>query len=103
MALLNQENVHRAALSQAQRKVRALYSPLIETLSSVLARGVAAGVFRSVWIRASCTSPSSRSGHFWCANLHTLSAIFGEDLATEQALAEREAHAVEVVLGYLRP
>lgn len=103
VALLNQENVHRAAYLKRSRKVRALYSPLIETLSSVLARGVAAGVFRSGVDPRQLYITIVALGHFWCANLHTLSAIFGEDLATEQALAEREAHAVEVVLGYLRP
>jgi hypothetical protein len=36
------------------------------------------------------------------ANRHTLSTIFDADLGTEAALAAREAHVVEVVLGYLR-
>jgi hypothetical protein len=41
--------------------------------------------------------------HFYLANRHTLSTIFGTPLDTEAALAAREAHIIEVVLGYLRP
>ena len=42
-------------------------------------------------------------GHFYVANRHTLSTIFGADLGAEAALEAREAHCVEVVLGWLRP
>jgi hypothetical protein len=42
-------------------------------------------------------------GHFYVANRHTLGAVLAADLGSEAALAAREAHAVEVVLGYLRP
>jgi hypothetical protein len=42
-------------------------------------------------------------GFFYLSNRHTLSTIFGRPLDTEAALAERGAHIVEVVLGYLRP
>jgi AcrR family transcriptional regulator len=103
VALLNQENVHRAAYLKRSDKVRALYSPLVETLSAVLARGVAARVFRAGVDPRQLYITIVALGHFYCANIHTLSAILGEDLAGEGALAAREAHAVEVVLGYLRP
>jgi hypothetical protein len=42
-------------------------------------------------------------GHFTVANRHTLSTIFGTDLGSEAALDAREAHALALVLGYLRP
>jgi AcrR family transcriptional regulator len=103
VALLNQENVHRAAYLKRSEKVRALYSPLVEMLSAVLARGVAAGAFRGGVDPRQLYVTIVALGHFYCANIHTLSAILGEDLAGEAALAAREAHAVEVVLGYLRP
>ena len=103
VALLNQENVHRADYLKRSEKVRALYSPLVETLSGVLARGVADGVFRSGVDPRQLYITIVALGHFYCANIHTLSAILGSDLAGEAALAAREVHAVEVVLGYLRP
>ena len=42
-------------------------------------------------------------GHFYVANLHTLSTIFRADLGEAAALAAREAHCIDVVRGYLRP
>ena len=40
--------------------------------------------------------------YFYLSNIHTLSTIFATDLASEPAMATREQHAVDVVLGYLR-
>jgi AcrR family transcriptional regulator len=103
VALLNQENVHRAEHLTRSEKVRALYSPLVETLSGQLARGVSAGLFRAGVDPRQLYITIVALGHFYCANIHTLSAILGADLTGAAALAAREAHAVEVVLGYLRP
>ena len=41
--------------------------------------------------------------YFYLSNIHTLSVIFDAPLDEEAAMAGRRAHAVEVVLGYLRP
>ncbi|MDI3307309.1 MAG: TetR/AcrR family transcriptional regulator [Acetobacteraceae bacterium] len=103
VALLNQENIHRAAYLQRSAQVPALYSPLLEALRSVLARGEEAGVFRRGVDPLQLYVTIVGIGHFYVANMHTLSTIFGAGLGTEAALREREAHCVEVVLGYLRP
>lgn len=103
VALLNQENIHRAAYLQRSGQVPAMYSPLLEVLRTVLARGEAAGVFRRGVDPLQLYVTIVGIGHFYVANIHTLSTIFGAGLGTEAALREREAHCVEVVLGYLRP
>ncbi len=103
VALLNQENVHRSAHLARSAEVRALYSPLLDTIRRVLARGAAAGSFRAGVDPMQAYVTLVGIGHFYVANRHTLSTIFGADLATEAALAAREAHCVEVVLGWLRP
>jgi TetR/AcrR family transcriptional regulator len=41
--------------------------------------------------------------YFYMSNIHTLSAIFALPLASDAMMAARRAHAIEVVLGYLRP
>jgi hypothetical protein len=41
--------------------------------------------------------------YFYLGNNHTLSAVFGRDLATPQSHAARLAHMADLVLGYLRP
>jgi AcrR family transcriptional regulator len=103
VALLNQENLHRAAYLRRSEDVPALYSPLVEALRGVLARGAAAGVFRTAVDPMQLYISVLALGHFYVANRHTLSTIFGRPLDTEAAIAAREAHITEVVLGYLRP
>ena len=67
------------------------------------ARGEAAGVFRGgvdptqLWISIAAL------GYFYFSNIHTLSTIFGRDLADASALAERRAHIVQLVLHSLQP
>jgi AcrR family transcriptional regulator len=103
VALLNQENLHRAAYLRRSEQVPALYSPMLEALRSVLARGAAARVFRPGVDAMQLYISILALGHFYVANRHTLSTIFGTALDTEAAIAAREAHIAEVVLGYLRP
>src|SRR5438132_656671 len=40
--------------------------------------------------------------YFYLSNIHTLSSIFGRDLATAPARSARLKHMTDVVLGYLR-
>ncbi|WP_458095362.1 TetR/AcrR family transcriptional regulator [Roseomonas sp. WA12] len=103
VALLNQENLHRAAYLARSESVPALYSPLLETLREVLRRGAEERVFRDGTDPMQAYITIVALGHFYVSNLHTLSAIFGTGLEAEAAIEAREAHAVEVVLGWLRP
>ncbi|MDN3565617.1 TetR/AcrR family transcriptional regulator [Paeniroseomonas aquatica] len=103
VALLNQENIHRAAYLKRSAQVPALYSPLLEQIQAVLERGVATGIFRAGVDPMQLYVTILSLGHFYLANIHTLSTIFGAGLGTEAALRAREAHGVAVVLGYLRP
>ena len=102
VALLNQENIHRAEHLRRSTRVPALYSPLLESLRAVLARGEAEGVFRRGVDPMQLYVTVLALGHFYVANVHTLSTIFGTGLGTEEALRERERHSVDVVLGFLR-
>ncbi len=103
VALLNQENIHRAAYLRRSDQVPALYSPILEALRGVLARGAAEGVFRDGVDAMQLYISILALGHFYVANRHTLSTIFGMELGSEAALDARERHIAEVVLGYLRP
>ena len=103
VALLNQENVHRAAHLRRSPQVPALYSPLLETLRQVLARGEAEGAFRRGVDPMQLYITILGVGHFYVANMHTLSTVFDAGLGAEAALQAREEHCVAVVLGYLRP
>jgi AcrR family transcriptional regulator len=103
LTLLNSENLHRAAHLRRSRDVRAMNSPLIETLRVVLARGRAAQAFRGGVDPLQLYVSIAALSYFYLGNNHTLSAVFGRDLATPESRAERLAHMTDVILGYLRP
>jgi hypothetical protein len=82
--------------------VREMNSPLIETLAEVLARGVRGGDFRPGVDALQLYVSIAALSYFYLSNNQTLSAVFGRDLSTAEARAQRLRHMVDVVLGYLR-
>jgi len=101
LTLLNSANLHRARHLEQSQRARELNSPLIQTLAEVLERGRREGSFRGgvdplqlyISIAALC--------YFYLGNRHTLSAIFGRNLMSPRAKAERLSHVCDVVLGYV--
>jgi len=100
--LLATENLHRAANLKKLPHIRELHSPLTGMLSELLARGVKQRVFRTGVDPVQLYISIAALGFFYMSNRHTLSTIFGHDLDTPRALADRGDHIVEIVLGYLR-
>jgi AcrR family transcriptional regulator len=103
LTLLNSENLHRAEHLRRSREVRAMNSPLIETLAQVLRRGHREGLFRAGVDPLQLYISIAALSYFYLGNNHTLSAVFGRDLTTAAARDERLAHMVDVIMGYLRP
>ena len=103
MTLLNSENLHEARHLRRSGKIRAMHSPLIATLSEVLERGARSGDFREGVDPVQLYVSIAALGYFYLSNKHTLSTIFGRDLATPRAKAARLAHIQSLVQGYLRP
>ncbi|MCU0804239.1 MAG: TetR family transcriptional regulator [Burkholderiales bacterium] len=101
ITLLNSENLHRARHLRRSRHIGAMNSPLIATLSEILERGAAAGAFRRGVDPLQLYVSIAALAYFFLSNNQTLSAVFGRDLATPAARAERLAHMIDVVLGYL--
>jgi AcrR family transcriptional regulator len=100
--LLNSENLHQARHIKRSKRIREMHSPLVAMISRMLERGQSAGRFRHDVDPVQLYVSIAALGYFYFANMHTLSTIFGRDLATPRRLAERKRHAVDVVLGYLR-
>jgi AcrR family transcriptional regulator len=101
IGLLNTENQHRAAHLSETADLQALNSPLIETLQEVLARGQREGVFRGGVDPLQLYISIAAMSYFYLSNKHTLGAIFGRDLMTTKAKAERLHHTLDVIVGYL--
>ncbi|GIK87335.1 MAG: hypothetical protein BroJett026_28160 [Betaproteobacteria bacterium] len=103
MSLLNTENLHRARHLRRSRKIRALHSPLVATLSELLERGRRDGVFRGGVDAVQLYVSIAALGYFYLSNSHTLSTIFGRNLRAPRALAERLEHITGLVMSALRP
>ncbi|MGE0154344.1 MAG: TetR/AcrR family transcriptional regulator [Reyranellaceae bacterium] len=102
VALLNSENLHRARHVKQSKRVQPINHPLIETLQHVVDRGHRDGIFRGGVDALQLYISIAGVCYFYFSNIHTLSTIFGRDLMALEALKTREAHVVQVIMGYLR-
>jgi len=102
LSLLGTENLLKARNLKRSTKILGLHSPLVEMLSEVLSRGATQGLFRRGVDPVHLYITIAALGFFYLSNRHTLSTIFGRDLAAPKSLAAREQHIVDVVLNYLQ-
>lgn len=100
--LLNSENLHRARHIRRSSRVEEINSPVLAALGRILERGRKEGVFRAGVEPTQFYISVAGVCYFYFSNVHTLSTIFGRDFLARDALAERERHVTDVILGYLR-
>ncbi|MES2531282.1 MAG: TetR family transcriptional regulator [Pseudomonadota bacterium] len=101
ISLLNSENLHQAAHLKQSERIQQMNSPLVQLLADVLDRGRRQDLFRDGIDPIQLYISIASICYFYLSNNHTLSAIFGRDLRTPKALAQRLSHMTELVLGYV--
>src|SRR3979411_1488024 len=101
LALLNTENLAKAKHLKRSTKVKSMHSPFVEMIRTVVRRGVASGDFRAVVDPVQLYISIAALCFFYLSNSATLSVIFGRDLLSKEARAERLAHMVALVLAAL--
>ncbi|MBL8386059.1 MAG: TetR family transcriptional regulator [Burkholderiales bacterium] len=101
MTLLNSANLHRARHLENSTTVRSMHSPFVAMIEDILERGRKSGVFRAGVDPVQLYISIAALTYFYLGNKYTLSAIFGRDLLSPRAKAERLAHMTDLVLGYL--
>lgn len=101
--LLANENLHRARHLAKSGKVRQVNLPVIDTIARILERGAAEGAFRPGVDALDLYITIASLGYFYFSNIHTLSVVFGRDLALPETTAARSDLHVDLVLRYLRP
>lgn len=101
LTLLNSANLHKARHLAGSQRARVLNSPLIDMLARILERGQRDGSFRGGVDPVQLYVSIAALSYFYLSNNATLSAIFGRDLMTPKARAERLSHMTDVILGYL--
>ena len=100
--LVSIENIHRGDHIRHLASLRELSTPAVTVLDGILARGQAAGVFRTdvdaldvhVLISSFCV--------FQVANRATFSFLFGRDMAQQDVRARHRAMLGDVVVAWLR-
>ena len=100
--LLAVENLQNARFLKQIKDIPALHSPLVHELRDIIRRGADAGVFRNDVDPMQLYISIAGLGYFYVSNMKTLSVIFGRDLSQFAMIQDREAHAVQMVLDYLR-
>jgi AcrR family transcriptional regulator len=103
IALLNNENLHRARYLKRSANVKQLHSPFVELIANVLRRGAESGELRSGIDPVQLYISIAALSYFYQSNSATLGVIFGRDLLAPAARAGRLAHMTDLVLAALRP
>lgn len=97
IAILNSENLHGARHVAASETVRQLEAPFVARLDALLARGRAAGVFRSDLDAFRLHLSTVALAYFYLSNSASLSVFFNRDLASAAALGGWAAHVRDAV------
>lgn len=101
--LINTENLHGAVHMKAANDMTALNAPILKQVAAILERGAAEGVFRSGVDPLDFYISISALSFTYIANRHTLEAVFGRDLLSEDAIEARLSTMTEMVLRFLLP
>lgn len=103
ISLLADENRYGGQHIRESQPLQQMHMPLVQLLDATLARGVAAGVFRSDYDAVNLYISVAGLSYFFFSNNHTLSVIFAKRLDSRAARAQRRKHVVDFALNALRP
>lgn len=103
VGLLSGENMLGARYLRQSTRLRELHASLVQTISRLLKEGARRGDFRSDVDPLELYMSIAALSNFYFSNRATLATAFGKPLDTPAAQRRRREHAVDVILGYLRP
>lgn len=103
VALLTDENLHRARHLKKSENLLQMHSPLIEMIAKTLERGVASKQFKAGFDPVQLYISIAGLGFFYFSNVHTLSSIFDCKFNDKARIEERREHVINLVMQALRP
>ena len=89
LALVSNENLHKAAHMRRSEVIGRIHAPFRARLASILTRGVRAGVFRRGVDADQLNLTIAAIGYYYLTNRHTNSIIYETDLMAPAALSRR--------------
>ncbi|RQH08524.1 TetR/AcrR family transcriptional regulator [Paraburkholderia dinghuensis] len=101
LRLINNENLHEARYMQKSTRIREMISPIVTTVSSILARGEAADLFRPNVDPLRLYVTISGMGYYIVSNRFTLAATLGRDFSSSAERAEIVQLNTEMLLAYV--
>lgn len=102
LSLLGTENLYKAEHVRKSTRIREMQTNLQTELAGVLRRGEASGVFAVGNDPLTVYLTIASICFFYLSNTHTLTAVFGRELAHPRNLAAWEDHVVRVTLASVR-
>ena len=100
--LLASENFHGGKHVKRSKLIGEMYSQIVDTLTDLLKRGAAQGMFRANIDPVDLYISISSLSAYYVAHQHTLNAIFHTDVMEPKRLQQREDHIAEMILRYVR-
>ena len=98
ITLVNSENLHKARHVRKSEMMDQLNRPSIARMEALLARGVEAGLFRPGLDPVQILITVSGLGFHYLTNRHTGAIVYGRDLMSEDAKAQRLAFITDAIL-----
>ena len=100
--LLAAENMNGGKYLKRSRRLRAMHMTLVDMICEVLTKGQSQGVIKRGIDPFQLYVSMSALSYFYFSNSATLSTAFGRQLQSDAERQMRRAHAVEVILAYLK-
>lgn len=100
--LVMNENIHHGEFLARSQTIQSLNVPVITAVEQIYRRGVEAGVFRPGLDPVDLHMSISALAFFNVSNRATFSLIFKRELETPEAIAQRRASIVEMVLRFVK-
>lgn len=101
--MINTENLHQAVYLRAAGDMTTRNRSVLDKVKAILDRGEAMGLFRRNIDPLDLYISISALGFTYISNQHTLGVLFGRNLISEEALANRLETITEMVLRFVRP
>jgi AcrR family transcriptional regulator len=101
--ILAGENLLDAQFLKRSKRLRNLHLSVVESLEAVLEAGRKAGIMKAGLDPMQLYISIAGLSYFYFANAATLSTAFDRVLMSAAELKRRRAHAVDVIVGYVRP
>lgn len=98
ITLVNSENLHRAKHLKKSEVVKVYSRKFVSMVTTILDRGVAAGVFRPGVDPVQLNITIAAIGYYYLTNRFTGSIVFERDLMAKDALEERLRFNIDTIL-----